>query len=106
LVEAKRGHWKALFGARTQPGWWAHLVARRPKLAEVRLRATCFGGQPSWSRERRLGAPRTHPHKHYANLPPQQGRGFARGETVEVNRQCTNLMTTFQASRSRRPRAR
>jgi hypothetical protein len=33
------------------PGWWAHLVACRPQLSEVRLRATRFGGQPSRLRE-------------------------------------------------------
>src|SRR5437773_9786200 len=29
------------------PGWWTHLVACRPKLSEVHLRAARFGGQPS-----------------------------------------------------------
>jgi hypothetical protein len=35
--------------------WWAQLVACRPKLSEVRLRASESEG---------LGALRVHPHKH------------------------------------------
>ncbi len=39
------------------PQWWAHVV----------------------------GAIRVHPHKHYANYPPQKDRGFARGGHVAVD---------------------
>jgi len=60
--------------------WWAHLVACRPKLAEVRLRATRFGGQPSRDSGATAGRISRSPR---INTSPtilrKRDRGFARG---------------------------
>jgi hypothetical protein len=35
-----------------------------------------------------VGALQVHPHKHYANYPPQEDRGCARGAQLDVDRRC------------------
>jgi len=43
---------------------------------------SCRGTRPGWAQL--VGAPRVHPHKHYANYPPQKDRRFARAERDDV----------------------